>query len=163
MASFTDLTPYTYHNGRFGRPTTVNIGWLGPEHPFERAVPDDHILQILWRYCCVSVAGLRGLHKCELCGGKTGYLFNRGEERLLLGAAEIRIFGQGDMMFAAPNLIYHYVADHYYRPPIPFLEAILTGASPPDPIYFDSLHRRQLPWTVTSSPLEEPVPVRFKS
>ena len=162
MAVYADLTPYTYFGSEYARVNTVNVGWLGPQHTFETAVPDDHVLEVVWRYCAVSVAGLRGLHRCELCPETRGYLFMRGDARLLLGAAEIRVFGDGDTIFAAPNLIYHYIVDHHYRPPPPFLKALRASPAPPDSRYFDVLKQHSLSWTETSAPAEEPVTLRSK-
>ena len=42
-----------------------------------------------------------------------------------LGSAEIRVLGGGGKVYAAPNLIYHYVAKHKYRPPEEFIEAVM--------------------------------------
>jgi len=47
-----------------------------------------------------------------------------GDEEVALGDAEIRVLGRNDRVFAAPNLIYHYVTAHGYRPPDEFLGAL---------------------------------------
>jgi len=41
-----------------------------------------------------------------------------------LGSAEIRVQGIDGAVYAAPNLIYHYMANHNYLPPEEFLGAI---------------------------------------
>ncbi len=48
---------------------------------------------------------------------------------LTLGLGEIRVIGEEDI-YAAPDLIYHYVVDHGYRPPDLFIEAVLQGPQP---------------------------------
>lgn len=47
-----------------------------------------------------------------------------------LGQAEIRVAG-GDLIYAAPTLIYHYVEAHDYRPPVEFIERVLAGRALP--------------------------------
>lgn len=42
-----------------------------------------------------------------------------------LGSAEIRVKAKDGRIYAAPNLIYHYVAEHDYDPPKEFIEALL--------------------------------------
>jgi hypothetical protein len=46
-----------------------------------------------------------------------------------LGTAEIRVASDDGICFAAPTLIYHYVAEHGYRPPEQFVEAVLKTAA----------------------------------
>jgi hypothetical protein len=41
-----------------------------------------------------------------------------------LGSAEVRVVGAG-VTHAAPDLIYHYVVRHEYRPPEEFIRAVL--------------------------------------
>ena len=43
---------------------------------------------------------------------------------MLLGSAEIRVFGQNGKIYAAPNLIYHYMKDCGYLPPQEFLDEL---------------------------------------
>lgn len=44
-----------------------------------------------------------------------------------VGNGEIRVAGAGGQVYAAPTLIYHYVADHHYKPPAEFVRAVLTA------------------------------------
>jgi hypothetical protein len=46
------------------------------------------------------------------------------DEEISLGSAEIRLASQGGAIFAAPDLICHYVAIHGYCPPDEFLAAL---------------------------------------
>jgi hypothetical protein len=43
---------------------------------------------------------------------------------MVLGSAEIRVKGAGGKVYAAPNLIYHYMKDCGYLPPQEFLGAL---------------------------------------
>lgn len=45
------------------------------------------------------------------------------------GQGEIRIIG-AEEIFAAPDLIYHYITVHQYCPPQPFIQAILQNPNP---------------------------------
>ena len=52
-------------------------------------------------------------------------VFRQGQENSL-GSAEIRVKGKDGKVYAAPTLIYHYVAAHDYDPPKEFVEALLA-------------------------------------
>jgi hypothetical protein len=43
---------------------------------------------------------------------------------MLLGSAEIRVPGKDGKVYAAPNLIYHYIKDCGYLPPQEFIDAV---------------------------------------
>ena len=73
--------------------------------------------------------------------------------RLYLGSAEIRVFGPRGKIYAAPNLLFHYVTAHHYKPPVEFLQALALAPSPPDPAYFDRLSELDIEWSETSSNL----------
>ena len=59
----------------------------------------------------------------------------RGNDELWLGSAEIRVFSNEGVTYAAPNLIYHYIVDHHYLPPEEFIRAVLEGPLPDSPEY----------------------------
>ncbi len=63
----------------------------------------------------------------------------------VLGSAEIRVLGK-ELVFAAPNLVHHYVAVHHYRPPDVFVEAALSGPRPPSAEYFRRLDALGCHW-----------------
>lgn len=166
MTYYADLSEYVYLRGDEHRPGTVNVGWLDGAHPIDVAPPTEELLDALWAYCRVSVAQTRGLHLCELCPpGTPPNIDERNGERLLLGSSEIRVFDDG-AIYAAPTLIYHYVAAHQYRPSPAFVAALLRGPAPPDPAYFQKLEALALQWNRTSSPRESgplrPVVLRKK-
>ncbi|HTW24902.1 MAG TPA: hypothetical protein VMD78_14950 [Candidatus Baltobacteraceae bacterium] len=41
-----------------------------------------------------------------------------------LGSAEIHVKAPDGRTFAAPDLIYHYVAQHGYKPPLEFIDVV---------------------------------------
>jgi hypothetical protein len=55
--------------------------------------------------------------------------FEFERETLKLGSAEIRVFAVG-VIYAAPDLVFHYVRDHEYKPPQTFIDAVIAGPSP---------------------------------
>jgi hypothetical protein len=151
MAYLKDLSAYTYGDGEFAKPGTLAVGWLSRNHDFPTNPPSDAMLDLLWLFCSTSVALARGFHDCEFCPSGSAYYAERAGRKLLLGAAEIRVFGDGTTLYAAPTLIYHYVSTHHYQPPDEFVRALETGPRPPEREYFDELDRLGLKWSPTST------------
>jgi hypothetical protein len=162
MTYIPDLSEYNYARSDFYRPVAKAVGWLSREHKFETALPTDELLDLIWQYCKFAVARMRGFHICEFCPtslwaahdpvsvleGQRGpdrlRCATRDGEDLVLGSAEIRVFGKDGLIYAAPNLIYHYVSVHRYKPPDEFLEALKTRPSPLDPEYRARLEKLNL-------------------
>jgi hypothetical protein len=124
MTFFADLTPYTNHSPEKEQAGTVNIGWLDRWHPFPIGETSDEFrakVQVisLWR-----VNQTRGFYPCTFC---------KGRDRPA-GSAEIRVVGKR-RVYAAPILVHHYVAAHWYRPPEEFIAAVLAwdASKAPDP------------------------------
>jgi len=159
MTYFADLTDYTYiPAGDAAHARTKNVGWLTAGHAFESAAPAEELLDRVWSFCTVSVAQTRGIHQCEFCPGKDVHRAERKGEKLLLGTSEIRVFAGEGCLYAAPTLIYHYVKEHGYKPPEPFIHALMSEPAPPAPEYFDRLAQVSLEWRKTSELQLEPVP-----
>ena len=135
MAYLPDLSDYNYL-AEFVRPGTKAVGWLDQEHDFQTGPSDEGALRALWEFCKISVAQTRGCHPCPFCRTQVGTEAQRDGQSLLLGTAEIRVFSPEGQVYAAPTLIYHYVAHHQYRPPVEFLTALLNGPRPGSPDYF---------------------------
>jgi len=62
----------------------------------------------------------------------------RGREEKL-GYSEIRVFGENDIIYAAPNLVFHYVTAHHYKMPDEVIAALKHGPAPPEQEWFDRL------------------------
>ena len=60
-------------------------------------------------------------------------------EQVELGYAEIRVLGERGKMYAAPNMLYHYVTVHHYKPPDEFVQALKKGPCPPNEEYLAGL------------------------
>ena len=98
-------------------------------------------MELLWSFCKVAVVQTRGFHTCDLCQSVEAGIptIALGEERMKVGSAEIRFFGDDNRIYAAPNLIYHYVDAHAYLPPPEFVSAVVHGLSPGSDEYFKRL------------------------
>jgi len=72
-------------------------------------------------------------------------------ERIELGYAEIRVFGERGRIYAAPNLLYHYVIVHHYKPPEEFVHALKYSPCPPEPEYLSRLEALGLPLSLIQS------------
>jgi hypothetical protein len=168
MAYFSDLSFSTSDSH-----PAINVGWLQRGHEFETIPPSEETLDLLWSFCAVKVMPARGIHQCDLCATPQTVYADRNGDRRLLGAAEIRAFSGGSsasalarrlgqmgsglvllrssalpcMVFAAPNLIYHYVQTHHYKPPDEFLRALKEGPQPPSQEYFDLLSAFDPDWS----------------
>lgn len=161
MAYFDDLSRYAYATNDY-RDTARNVGWLEPGHDFAIEPSSEWFLDALWGYCRIIVNPTRGLHYCDLCNRRSA-VFSRGDQRLILGAGEIRVFSGDGKNFAAPNLIYHYVAEHNYRPPADFLKAVEKGPRPSSDEYTLLLKATRATWRDNPNVVDEsePVMVRF--
>ena len=144
MAYFEDCSEYTYELTGC-HPNTQNIGWLECSHPFETWNPPEDFLDDLWSLCTIAVVQMRGLHVCDLCGSRY-IIAERHGKQIWLGSAEIRVFSPSGEIYAAPNIIYHYVSVHQYRPPTVFIQALQTCPKPPSREYLDKLDVYKLQW-----------------
>jgi hypothetical protein len=151
VAFLPDLADYDYLP-TFWRPGTKAVGWLAAGHDFPTASPAKDTLDLLWLYCSISVARTRGGHFCDLCPEVcTPHIERRNDKRLLLGTAEIRAFADDGRIYAAPNLIYHYIAVHQYKPPDEFLWALRHGPKPPSREFCSRLEELNLESAATSA------------
>ncbi len=160
MTFFEDLSPYTYSEAAPRGASARNVGWLDAKHDFPRERPRPELLDALWEYCSILVVPTRGLHGCELCTSATN-TFARRETKLLLGSGEIRVLGSAGDVFAAPNLIFHYICDHQYQPPQEFRQAVEMGPHPTSAEYRRLLDRLGLSWRENLPVSDEPKRFRF--
>lgn len=128
---YPDLSPYSYlKDDQYipeEMPCPLNVGWLDIKHPFEVGEPSEKLLDALFAKRAYPVNKMRGYHQCQFCKSKAfGLETARKGKTLVLGSAEIRVKGKGGTVYAAPDLIYHYVAEHHYKPPQEFIDALLS-------------------------------------
>jgi hypothetical protein len=133
MAYYPDLSTYTYCNSEESA-RALNVGWLSAAQPYLQGEVPAGFTERLWAFCRTRVNQTRGFHDCEFCSANS-HTPRRGEETITIGSAEIRVFGSDGRVYAAPNLIYHYVVEHHYEPPEEFISAVLDGPLPQSPDY----------------------------
>jgi hypothetical protein len=140
MAFFPDLSPYAY--GHAADPGVVHVGWLDGIHPFPKGAVDTRLIERIKLLASKPVELYRGTHLCELCVAppgleKTFMPHHHGlidpncawarsaDERSSNGEIRVRF---GNVTFAAPVLVAHYIEEHGYLPPSAFLAAIEAEA-----------------------------------
>lgn len=136
---YSDLSIYEYTQniqGTIYDKTRVkmvcSVGWLAKKYKYPTGEICDMYLERLWYYCYnFAVNATLGLHLCPFCPAKTySSLARRGNEECSLGGSEVWVLGHDGIVYAAPNLLYHYMQRHQYRPPTEFLDALMTGPLP---------------------------------
>lgn len=121
---YPDLTPYCYLESESAL-NVLNIGWLDVRHTFPQKKASEELLDVLFERCLHPVNQTRGFHGYQFCrAGSFGLEVSRKGKDITLGAAEIRVEGKDGRVYAAPNLIYHYVVEHDYNPPKEFTDAL---------------------------------------
>jgi hypothetical protein len=130
VAYYLDLSTYTYSHLP-GGPPALNVGWLDLEHAYPQGTVPDSFLDRLWAFCRRPGFRSGGCHGCEFCQTLwVSICERRKDETLGLSSAEIRVVGRDGTVYAAPDLIYHYVVAHHYCPPEEFIQAVMETPLP---------------------------------
>lgn len=123
-----DLTEYDLCEDaeRFGM-APLAIGFLQYGQRFEVSTQYKALVAQLLPYCAPQnrVAALPQAMDCPLCREKV--VVEIAGESVQLGSAEIRVIGE-QAIYAAPDLLPHYVDKHGYKPPDEFIEALQQGS-----------------------------------
>ncbi len=82
---------------------------------------------------------INSLKSTKIVYMKTMITVCRHRRKENLGYSEIRIMGENDIVYAAPNLVFHYVTAHHYKIPDEVIHALKHGPCPPEQEYFDRL------------------------
>ena len=123
-----DLSPYQLSSAD---PPMIAVGWLDRAHPYAVQTPSHHFLTRLQVFCTHINISSMGIHECEFCPQLISTIYvQNGRQRQQLGSGIMLAFGQRNRIYAAPDLVYHYVRDHQYAPPNEFVQAILRGPLP---------------------------------
>ena len=128
---FPDLTPYQY-GGQEPSPGLVNVGWLSIEQSFAKGPCSAEFMGELARLAASPVNLYRGTHLCEFCPEPSMVLSEGGIPMLnpapgTAGNGEIRVQGEGGVVYVAPTLVLHYIKAHGYLPPKAFINAVLRA------------------------------------
>jgi len=134
MTYYKDLSPYVYSKSEKSQLPVINIGWLSNGEFFVIGETSLEFREKLHRFCLDEniVLTMRGFQNCEFCGlsweewGEKHPSYGENAKLMGVGNGEIRIIGKSKL-YAAPALIYHYIVEHGYKPPLEFIEAVLTG------------------------------------
>jgi hypothetical protein len=103
----------------------VWVGWLDKTVPFSTGGTDSTFLQKLLKLYRERTKQTRGYHLCPFCAKpEVGIPVEVDGLRIKMGSAEIHVKGSAGRIFVAPDLIYHYILAHGYRPPSEFIEAV---------------------------------------
>ena len=122
MTYYPDLTPYSYDESPR---EMLNVGWLSPEHGHTTGVVDERVVDALKALSAAYDNQMRGVHHCEFCDADRPSVLGGPamDTTVWLGSAEIRVEGEDGTVYAAPNLVIHYITEHQYCPPEPFCRA----------------------------------------
>lgn len=129
MAKFEDFSKYVYRKGELN---TYNIGWLEGTRKINRGTVSNEFLNALWEYIKCPLRQTRGLYWNRSLDILPKYFKAVYEGREIpLGGSEIRVLDErNECIYAAPNLILHYIINHHYKPPEKFIYAVINGPKP---------------------------------
>ena len=131
VTHFEDGTPYEYQPQEGA---ATNVGWLDAANAYPQGPVPPEFIAVLTELCRSGVLRMRGWHMCNLCvpdGERRSYsdlvptLVQSETGNYSVGDAEIRVPGLEGVVYAAPDMVIHYVVVHGYRPPDGFIEAVL--------------------------------------
>ena len=125
MSYFADLTPHTY--APTDGETVLNVGWLDNAYPYTRGETSPEFQVALQRLCENPVWLHMGFHRCQFCPREDVHTWS-SVHLARLGNGQIRVQGADEVWYAAPVMIHHYVKEHQYLPPAPFIETVLRAA-----------------------------------
>ncbi len=139
-----DLSPYP-NKKEYSSLGTLSIGWLDRSYAYPQGEVEEKFRRRLLAFCLHPVILTRGFHRCNLCTPPTRISVHVDNREIYLGSAEIRVFYR-DKVYAAPDLIYHYIVLHRYLPPEEFIEAVLAGPLPHTRQYEEFKRRKKIDW-----------------
>nr|WP_255953082.1 hypothetical protein [Streptomyces sp. ODS25] len=101
----------------------MNIGWLSRDHAYPVGDPPEGLVPVLGELIKNPSNVYRGMHFCELCPSFEVAKETTSWNGYFVGSGEIRVPGLGGIVYVAPVMVVHYVADHHYLPPLEFRQA----------------------------------------
>jgi len=101
------------------------VGWLAAHHAYTTGDVTVDLIKKLTQLSFVnSVRPMRGYHYCEFCDEEEITVEWNGR-KMRLGMSEIWVPSPGyTVIYAAPELIVHYIQKHNYRPPAQFISSV---------------------------------------
>lgn len=133
MAYYADLTKYEYGPSPSAVPA-LNVGWLARSHRYEKGDTTPEFRAKLLEYCRQPSQLSHGGHECTLHGPVrilkevwAGLWDRKPALKFRGGSGKSYVIHTDGTVFVAPNMIYHYVESHAYKPPDRFIEAVNEG------------------------------------
>ena len=122
-----DLAPYP--STRW--PSVQAVGWLDCHHTYTQGQVRADAVERLAFYRANPVSLTLGVHECDFCtqqalDAELAHITPAQRQ----GCDILWIFTDHDVVYVAPDLMYHYVTVHHYQPPQIFLDALLAGPLP---------------------------------
>ena len=99
----------------------VAIGYLSIDEEFEKGEVSNNFLtklKVLWNEG--MTLGSMGSHECEFCIDEGNYK-NRG----LSSSEKVLIDKENKIKYLFPEMIFHYITKHGYKPPKEFIEFVM--------------------------------------
>lgn len=124
MTFYPDLSEYVYLPSRV---RMWNVGWLDSGHPFVQGELEGEVQDTILRLVARPLNMTRGYHNCHFCDVESPIRLDGGGGAVGLGAAEIHVTDPIGRVFAAPDMVAHYITAHRYLPPREFVEAVEWG------------------------------------
>lgn len=130
---------HTHYSYNLNKPLKmiVNIGWLSSEHSYEMGDTEPEFIEKLTEIISnddiydYTFNRIRCNTPCNLC--KESILqpyINKKRNlpaRIPLGYCELLIPSQvTNQYYASPDLILHYIRDHYYKPPQEYIDSVMA-------------------------------------
>ena len=132
---YPDLTSYEYsHDPCSQYRNALNIGWIEHGQDYTTGAVAADLLDKVGIISRWVISLMRGFHSCDLCPtvACNCLIAQCSAGEIHMGSGEIRAFDAEGGVYAAPTLLYHYMREHAYCPPAPFLRAVEGMANPPN-------------------------------
>lgn len=147
-----DFEPFPHLTYKSPIKQVLSIGWLDNNQSVHN--PNEincNFLDRLWSFCISSPLYMHQTYICKLCSGSLvrsqRYILNNRQsifqitkpsrqnmidtgKTILLGTNVFAVFSDDNIAYISPNLIYHYIMEHNYKPPEEFIQAVLISPLP---------------------------------
>jgi hypothetical protein len=104
----------------------LHVGWLAKGHEYPTGETDAAVigkLKVLAELPRTPKIQTLGFHPCHFCDNRFIHV-TCVQREVPLGSAELLIPSTHDVVYTTPDLVIHYIAEHGYRPPDEFIEAV---------------------------------------
>jgi hypothetical protein len=117
------------------------VGWLDNTHPFTTGEVSSEFFKVLQRHIeeAWQPVLFAGWHDCELCTANP------------YASSFLLFIPAGKILYFAPISIDHYITEHQYQPPQPFVDAVVASPQQVTPAYFDAIEPFARRWSLIGS------------